>query len=88
MKIPITLAVTNPVNVNVREYDANSILMALNGQGEIEICVETGDFMVEPGVNYCITGDGVQRVAATEDGVLSVPLMLDGPVTLLIRRDG
>lgn len=86
VKIPITLTASRPVNVNVYQYDVKAILMALNGQGEIEICVETGDFTVESGVSYRVTSDKVQHVVATDEGTLLVQLTLDGPVTLQIEK--
>ena len=86
VKLPISLAASSPVNVNVSKYDADGILMALNGQGEVNICVKTGDFAVKPGVSYRITGYEMQHLAATEEGTLSVPLTLDRPVILRIEE--
>ena len=87
VKLPIILTASEPVNANVRQYDANAIRMVLNGRGEIEVCIKTGDFAVKPGVGYRLTTDGMQSITATEDGVLSVSLTLDRPVTLRIEKD-
>jgi hypothetical protein len=87
VKLPITLAVSSPVNINVREYGANAILIALNGQSEVEICIKTGDFTVESGVSYRVIVDGVQRVIAAEDGELSMTFMLDGYTMLQIEKN-
>lgn len=87
VKLPIALAVSSPVNINVREYGANAILIALNGQSEVEICIKTGDFTVESGVSYRVTVDGVQRVIAAEDGELSMTFMLDGYTMLQIEKN-
>ena len=89
VKLPITLTASQPVNVNVRQYDTNEIRMVLNGKGGISVRVRTGDFAVKPGVTCKITTDqspGGREVAATGDGVLSVSLTLDGPTALRIEK--
>jgi len=85
-KLPVTVSALQPVNVMVESCDASAILMSLNGQGAAVLEVRGGDFAVVPGARYRVSGQP-GPLAASEAGVLSVPLNLAGPVQLTINRE-
>ena len=84
VKIPVTLKSSEPVNCNVRQYDAAGIVIALNGRGQTQIRIETGPFVVQPGKTYQVMIDKARDVVAGDDGTLDVALTLVGPTTLKI----
>ena len=86
VKLPVTLAATAPVNVNVRSYDATAVRLVLNGQGAADLRVTSGEFPIAEGATYCIQTDGSTSLKIPSDGSLVVPLRLDGPVTLIVGR--
>ena len=86
-KLPLTLTTSGPVNLNVRRYDRRAVRIALNGRGDITLRVGTGDFAIAPGASYQVRMNGrAQRIAASADGALSVPLTLDGPTTVEVKE--
>jgi hypothetical protein len=85
VRIPVTLASAEPINFNVRQYDATAVGMALNGQGQVQVCVKNGEFPVKPGATYRVTAEMAQQVVAGGDATLAFPLALDGPTTLRIK---
>ena len=87
VKLPVTATASRPVNLNLRQYDAKCIRMALNGQGDIALTIRSGRFEIQPGATYTIKSDRTQRVDAAGDGVVSSSLTLDGPVTLRVEKD-
>jgi len=86
VRLPVTLTASRPVNVNVRRYDGEVIHVALNGRGRVGLRIATGEFAVEPGAAYRIEAEGVERIAVGDDATLTVPLTLNGPLSLTIGR--
>ena len=86
-KLPITLTASQPVNVNVRQYDAKTIRLVLNGKGEVTVRVKSREFAIKPGTLYKVQTDKPQNITASADGILSVSLTLDGPRMVEIEKE-
>jgi len=87
VKLPITLNAENPLNVRVRRYDRDGIRILINGQGPVDLAIHTGDFAVQPGRTYAVTGAADQKLKAGADAVLSLRLDLRGPAEIIIARE-
>ena len=88
VKLPITLAVTNPVNVSVRQYDLQAIRLALNGRGTAEIHVAQGEFPLYRNLIYQVTVGDKTRTIAEYKTELAFSVHLDGETGVTIRRVG
>ena len=89
-KIPVQLDAKQPVNLMVRQYDTKGIRILLNCKGPVEFRINTGDFIIKPGAGYRVTTDATppgRAVTATQDGLVTIPLKLDGPTTFRITPD-
>ena len=86
-KIPITLDASAPVNLSVRQYDANGIRIVLNGRGDTQLVIKTGDFAVTPGAAYNVKSDRLRKITAAKDGLLRVSLRMDGAMSLQIEKE-
>ena len=82
-RIPVALECETPVNLLVRQYDAQAIEVALNGRGTARVAVRNGEFAVAPGGSYLLrtAGRAEERATADRNGVLGHSLVLDGPLT-------
>lgn len=83
-RIPVRLDAAKPINVIVRQYDANGIELALNGKGRAVVVFRDGLFPVHSHAAYRIETDPPQTITADRNGTLSVPLRLNGEARLRI----
>jgi hypothetical protein len=84
-KIPVHLDAAEPINVIVRQYDAHSIELVLNGEGRATVVVRDGVFPVRGLAAYRVQTDSPQTVDADQSGTLSVQLHLNGEARLRIE---
>ena len=85
VKLPIVLAASSPVNVNVRQYDTKTIQMELNGRGKVTLRIANGQFEVKSGATYRIeTGNHSRRIDADATGTVAFQLNLTGAMNLAI----
>jgi hypothetical protein len=82
-RIPVTLRTNSPVNLMCEQFNAEGIVLSLNGRGKVQIVVRTGDFKIEPGKAYRVSGLA-HPLVASQSGVLVVPLVLDGSAKVKI----
>ena len=86
-KLPIVLRTDGaPVNVIVRRYDRDAVVIALSGNAKATLEVRNGAFPVVAGSAYAVEGGNVARVTADATGALLVPLTLRGRSELTLRR--
>lgn len=86
VKLPIKISASGAINANVCQYDANGIALALNGEGNIEIALEDGDFAVKSDVKYKILANEMQSIVTAKNGRLLMPISLNGYATLQIKK--
>jgi len=86
VRLPARLQAEGPVNVLVTRYGADGVELLCNGNGPAELLLRTGAFTIEPGARYTVEGAEVDGAAAGADGVLRVPLQLDGMAKVMVRR--
>ena len=84
-KIPITIETLNPVNVLVQQYDAKGITLLLNGKGKALLQIRNGDFEIRPGAAYRVKPQPLDQVTAGKNGILSLPLTLDGQMSVTVQ---
>ena len=84
--IPVTLESKFPVNVRVVRYDDVESSFLINGQGEASLDLFVGASYFPSGDSYRVTVDDMTTEIVEEDGMLSVPLKLGGPVEVLIEK--
>lgn len=83
-QIPVTLDTKQAVNVSVEQYDGSGLTLALQGQGPVTLVVRDGDLAVKPGQRFTVSG-AKQPVTADRQGVLRVPLTLQGGALVTVR---
>ncbi len=88
VKLPVTLATSSPVNINVRQYDPQMICLALNGKGRARVNVSCGEFPVDADGKYQLIVDGKSSVIKPQNGQLSFEVELDGQANVEIRTTG
>ncbi len=84
VKVPVTVASAVPVNVIMRNYGAEAIRMALNGDGKAQIRVTNGQFPIKQGCTYHLNigGEAMEVTVSRRD--LTFPVSLDRPVEIEI----
>ena len=88
VKLPVTLTSSAPVNLNVRQYDANGIRITMNGKGTVDIHMTNGAFPVDRNSAYIVTAAGKTHTIAARKKDLTFPVELDGPTDLTVQRQG
>ena len=88
VKLPITLTADTPVNVNVRQYDASAIRMALNGKGTVKFRISDGAFPLYPARIYQITVGGKTWTIAERKKVLTFSADVEGGTNVTISGVG
>jgi hypothetical protein len=86
-RLPVRLETATPVNSHCARYDADEIRLILHGRGPAQLTLRHGDFAVESGVRYSVSGDTAGAIAADAAGVLNVPLTLDGQTEVVIVQE-
>lgn len=94
--IPVILDSASPVNVRVLDYGDTSLHLLASGEGQVELSMFVGAVYQRkkgakshrlPGIgaDYAVTVNGETAVAVERDGLLTVPLELDGRTEVEIR---
>ena len=93
--IPVTLDTTSPVNMRVLAYDDTSLHLLMHGQGQVELSMFVGATyqrkknapshrLPGSGANYRVTANGQADMIMDRDGIVTVPLTLDGQIEVEI----
>jgi len=85
-KLPIKLLTDVPVNVRVLQYDDSGFRALFHGAGKALLQLRSGAFEIRPRTSYQVQGASVQTAQANADGVLSVPLQLDGLKEVRVQK--
>ncbi len=83
-RVPVTLQSQSPVNIVFEKYDAETVLLTLNGSAAVELQVRSGDFRITPGAAYVVKTNAEERVTAGADGVLHVRMAPKGQLRVQI----
>jgi len=84
-RVPVTLQSQSPVNVVFEKYDAEAVLVTLNGNGAVELQIRNGDFRITPGAAYAVKTNADERVIAGADGILHVRIVPKAQLRLKIE---
>ena len=84
--IPAQMVAPSPVNCAVTQYDKAVVRAHVNGRGAARLEIRSGQFPVSPGEAFLLKGATTEVARAADNGVLSVPFELDGPVEIEIWR--
>ncbi len=86
-RLPIRLQADQPVNVNVRRYDAEMIHLFLNGRVNASLQIGEGSFNPDSGATYQVESNGKYRqINPDNNGELNIGINLTGPTELRIQR--
>ena len=86
--IPVKLNTSATVNVLIHEYDVESIMLALNGIGEVEIIIKDGLFKVLPDLEYaCQITNREVPVAVNTDECIHIALELNGTECIKVSHE-
>ncbi len=77
-RIPAELETDRPVNVLVAAYGQKGLVLHFNGRAKVRLTLKTGDFAIEANQTYLCAGCEKEVVRADAEGVLRIPLDLDG----------
>ena len=91
----MTLDTTSPVNIRVLAYDDTSLHLLMHGQGQVELSMFVGATyqrknnapshrLPGSGANYRVTANGQADMIMDRDGIVTVPLTLDGQIEVEI----
>ena len=64
---------------------AKDIKIHGNGKGKARLLIKSGDFAIRPGVVYRVKALRQDQVTAGKNGVLSLPLTLDGQMSVTVQ---
>ena len=81
--LPLTLETSTPVNVRVFQYDDAAVKVLLNGHGEAVLNMFVGTYY--PITAYKVTFGQAPAAIEESEGLLSVPLSLDGEAEVVIE---
>jgi hypothetical protein len=86
-RLPVELQCASPVNLLVSRYDSEALTLQAHGKGRATLIVRDGDFAVAAGQEYMVSVNNIERkVKANQAGALRVPLTLNGPTSISIRK--
>jgi len=83
VKLPVTLTARGPVNLCVTAYSQDGLAVAYNGEGEAELTIRDA----QAATRYRVTGGAVETVTADDQGVLRVPMVMDGEGRVEVRAE-
>ena len=83
-RIPMQILTERPINVLVKQYDETGIQLVTNGQGNIRLILETGQFPIEAGQRYLVQTGKATPVELTAAATLDAPLKIAGETTIRI----
>ena len=96
--IPVTLQAASPVNTRVLAYEDQKLQLLLNGVGEAELSIFVGAIHVRKkassprdivdGALFRITVNGSTTTIPERDGILTIPLVLDGQAQVAVQPIG
>jgi hypothetical protein len=87
-KIPISIQTEKPINLIVKQYDKEKVVLLLNGKGDGRLTMASGDFVIAPKASYHVETDGrgAQDVHPDAAGKLSFSILLGGPTQIIVSR--
>jgi membrane-bound inhibitor of C-type lysozyme len=86
-RLPVELQCASPVNVMVTRYEGERISLQANGRGKATLIARNGEFAIAAGAEYTVSVNTIERkMKADKDGVLRVPLTLNGPASVSIWK--
>ena len=87
-RIPVQFVAPASVNCDVIQYDKTAVRVRLNGKDAVRLHIRSGEFPVSPGDAFRVKGVAPDAARADENGILSIPLNLDGLAEIEIRSEG
>jgi hypothetical protein len=84
VRIPCTLSTPTALNLCVRRYDRDGLLVDLSGVGNASLQVASGDLAVRAGATYRVTLGESTRTVTAKGATLEIALDLQGPARVQI----